>query len=60
MRLPRWVHRLYAWALGYFWRPCPACGVKFGGHEVVEPPGPRMWTAWTTHILCPSCTRAGG
>jgi hypothetical protein len=33
MRLPRWVHRLYAAAGGWFWLPCPACGEHFGGHE---------------------------
>ena len=31
--LPRWLHRLYARFLGYFWLPCPICGRCFGGHE---------------------------
>jgi len=33
MKLPRWIHKLYANAFGYFWLPCPICGRKFGGHE---------------------------
>ena len=32
-RRPRWAHRRYAYALGYFWLPCPVCGEPFGGHE---------------------------
>ena len=30
---PRWINRLYAWVAGYFWIPCPRCGLPFGGHE---------------------------
>lgn len=30
---PRWVQRIKAFALGYFWMPCPMCGHHFGGHE---------------------------
>ena len=33
MRLSRWMHRLYAFAFGYFWMSCPKCGRMFGGHE---------------------------
>lgn len=44
MRRPRWVNRLYANLLGYFWLPCPICGQMFGGHErsktVSVPVGP--------------------
>jgi hypothetical protein len=32
--VPRWMHRLYAWIIGYFWLPCPLCATPFGGHEV--------------------------
>lgn len=32
-RGPRWIHKLYAEAMGYFWMPCPVCGRMFGGHE---------------------------
>jgi hypothetical protein len=54
-----WRHRLYAWVARYCWFTCPSCGGEFGGHEVAEPAGPRMSTAWTTSILCPTCTRDG-
>jgi hypothetical protein len=33
MRLPRFLHRFWAWLNGYFWAPCPVCGRMFGGHE---------------------------
>lgn len=33
MNAPRWLHRIYAFLFGYFWAPCPVCGVRFGGHE---------------------------
>lgn len=36
MKLPRWMHQFYAWALGYFWLPCPICGEPFGGHELKD------------------------
>ena len=29
----RVANHVYAWAFGYFWRPCPLCGRSFGGHE---------------------------
>lgn len=35
--LPRWCHKLFAHALGFFWLPCPACGEMFGGHEWRDP-----------------------
>jgi len=35
-RLPAWVHRAWAWTLGYFWRPCAECGQMFGGHEAAR------------------------
>jgi hypothetical protein len=33
--IPRieWVERVNAFLGGYFWLPCPLCGVHFGGHE---------------------------
>lgn len=33
---PRFLHHIYAKALGYFWLPCPLCGEHFGGHEWME------------------------
>lgn len=62
MKLPRWIHHLYANLRGYFWAPCPQCGRHFGGHEVITAPG---WTLRSTldtgphKILCPTCTRKG-
>lgn len=32
-REQRWLRRLTAWALGYFWLPCPCCGVHFTDFE---------------------------
>jgi hypothetical protein len=32
-RFKRRAHRAYAHAFGYFWIPCPICGIEFGGHE---------------------------
>ena len=32
----RFLNKLYANLLGYFWLPCPVCGKYFGGHEHVE------------------------
>lgn len=50
--MPRWMHRLYAQALGYFWLPCGRCGRHFGGHER----GWRPREAGTSEpILCPRC-----
>lgn len=31
----RWLNKVYAILLGYFWLPCPVCGKEFGGHEHV-------------------------
>jgi hypothetical protein len=33
MRLPRWIHKVYAKLFGYYWLACPLCGQFFGGHE---------------------------
>lgn len=33
-REQRMLRRLTAWALGYFWLPCPCCGRHFAGFEV--------------------------
>ena len=47
----RWLNRVYAGALGYFWIPCPICGQMFGGHEMAknamlctERQRPLMWS----------------
>ena len=32
-RAPRWIARLQAFVMGYFWAPCPLCGEPFAGFE---------------------------
>ena len=51
---------------GYFWLPCPLCGIEFGGHEwsykdydkpphIPDPSGlPGRYVG-----ICPYCTKAG-
>lgn len=61
--MPRWVHRLYAAALGFFWLPCPVCGRMFGGHEWRDRDGlPSCIPTGVQGVgrgICPSCTRNG-
>lgn len=61
MRLPRFIHRLYAYCLGYFWLPCPVCGEYTGGHECSEVGGLKTSPnrAWVT-CKKPSCVYASG
>jgi len=33
VKIPRWVHRVWARVFGYFWMPCSECGEMYGGHE---------------------------
>jgi hypothetical protein len=55
----------YANQHGYFWLPCPLCGVPFGGHEVLTrrdgiPHIPDFAAGPGNYlIICPWCTRAG-
>jgi len=58
----RWLYKLCAWALGYFWAPCPLCGNKFGGNEwrdaggtLAQIPG----RGQGGRAICPECTRSG-
>jgi hypothetical protein len=50
---------------GYFWLPCPLCGVPFGGQEVLRGrfPIPHIpdLAAGPGHylVICPWCTRGG-
>ena len=58
--LPRWAHRLYAKALGYFWTTCPLCGAGFGGHEWRERNGNMDCIPIPGHAaICPRCTLGG-
>lgn len=56
MTLPRWLHRLYAWAGGYFWLPCPHCGRHFGGHEIYLPEI-EISAFDDNPIPCPTCAQ---
>ena len=64
-RLPRWVHRSYAWVTRRFWLPCPVCGTPFGGHEVLgaEYNGGHIESVFSPNgnhpLICPDCTRRG-
>lgn len=61
----RWLHRLYARLGGYFWVPCPLCGVYFGGHELRDRPGLSSTIPHPSGQpgrgkgICPACTLAG-
>lgn len=60
MRLPyrpRFINKMFAYLLGYFWLPCPLCGEDFGGHE------------WRVSLMrstgegkgvCPKCSERAG
>lgn len=32
--MKRFLKKIYARAMGYFWLPCPVCGEHFGGFEI--------------------------
>lgn len=56
----RWrpVHHAYADLCGFYWLPCPVCGVPFGGHEG----GGHIPDAAPVNggsVVCSKCTRAG-
>ena len=54
MKLPRWMHHLYAFVFGYFWEPCPICGEMFGGHEWHQ--GNDLMTSLYDGVgVCPNC-----
>ena len=64
--IPRFLHRLYANVMGYFWLPCPNCGRMFGGHEFSGgcvylsysrvPAGFGCdWFPYTSRVCCPRC-----
>lgn len=56
----RWTARM----LGYFWLPCPTCGLHFGGHEIGKVLGhrdsiPDPGEAGTSWCICSDCTAEG-
>ncbi len=54
MRFPRWMHKLYAYLLGYFWMSCTICSDMWGGHEWGE--NQTLRTSWAGGVgVCPNC-----
>lgn len=53
---PRWLARLLARTLGYFWLPCPVCKEPFAGFEW----GADIWTGDAGEGVCAnqSCCEA--
>jgi len=72
-RLPRWSHRVWAFALGYFWLACHLCGTYSGGHEWRDIDGKSSSVnvvgfeeidgvfhgVTKRRGICPACTREG-
>lgn len=56
MKIPRFLHMLYARAHAYFWLPCPICNKKFGGHENKNGTG-LMRTMSSGSMVCPNCNK---
>ncbi|MDB5716271.1 MAG: hypothetical protein JWO15_3668 [Sphingomonadales bacterium] len=62
--LSRSAHRKYAQVNGYFWLPCPVCGMMFGGHEWNEIDNlpcsvPESTSSSVATAICPTCTQQG-
>jgi len=54
MKLPRFIHKLYANLHGYFWLPCPICKKMFGGHEISNT---SIMTSWHSgECVCLNCS----
>lgn len=51
----RMGHRVYAALGGWFWLPCPRCGVEFGGHESSDRSVPDPDRPGTGKIVCKAC-----
>lgn len=54
VRRIRWINKLYADIVGYFWMPCPICGQMLGGHEIASEclytePLKQIGNAWLQH-----------
>jgi hypothetical protein len=56
---PRFLHRLWAFARGYSWIPCPVCKRRFGTHEWAV--GNELWiTERDSVAVCPRCAAEAG
>lgn len=50
------IQRVIALAKGVFWKPCPRCGVPFGGHEWRNGHSlPKADSPGTLTGICPPC-----
>ena len=49
----RYLNKIYASILGYFWLPCPICGKMFGGHEAS--PTVLMQSKTSGMCVCKKC-----
>lgn len=52
--LPRFIHRVYAFMMGYFWLPCPICGRYYGGHEIKSKTSILYTSLCGGKCVCPS------
>jgi formylmethanofuran dehydrogenase subunit E len=50
---PRWIQRIWASVVGYFWLPCDICGEPFGGHEPQS--GTLMDSPSSGKMVCANC-----
>ena len=55
--MPRFLHRWYAYLMGYFWLPCPLCEEYMGGHEWTNHDGIRGAAAGMTQGICNACAK---
>lgn len=54
MKIPRFIHYIYAHAMAYYWLPCPICWRMYGGHEN---DGGTLWDSrYSGRGVCPNCT----
>lgn len=57
---PRWLHKAYAHAMGYFWLPCALCGYESGGHEWGDDATDLNYMAGCGKGVCPNCYERAG
>jgi hypothetical protein len=56
--MPQFIHKAYAWIMGYFWLPCKKCGHYFGGHQIYFWSG-RIRIGKDVFTVCPQCSKEG-
>ena len=56
MKLPRFMHKIYANINGYYWLPCIICGEYHGGHEYDIKKSGVLYTRYCSYtITCHKC-----